>query len=96
MLERLGDTPEAVAETLRAAGVTGVRNTVRILNPVVRYALAATAGVREMDLISGDRLRTVFATGVVTEEVVPAAVLAFLDSFHRGEYPDLEMPTEPG
>ena len=96
MLDRLGPTPEAVAETLRAAGVKGVRNTVRILNPLVRYVLTTTPGAKEMDLILGDRLRTVFADGRATEERVPDAVLRFLESFHRGEYPDLEMPTDPG
>jgi hypothetical protein len=43
-----------------------------------------------------DRLRIVFADGRVTEVPVPEAVLRFLDLFHRGAYPDLEMPIGPG
>ena len=54
------------------------------------------ARMRAIDLILGDRLRTVFATGEVTEIPVPKAVLEFLDLFHRGHYSDLEMPVGPG
>ena len=96
MLEELGNTPDAVANTLRASGIKGVRNTVRFLNPVVRYAHTRAADVYGIDLIQGDRLRIVFANGSVTEEAVPDPVLRFLDAFHRGQYPDLEMPTGPG
>ena len=38
MLVDLGNTPDEVADTLRASGITGVRNTVRFLNPIVRFA----------------------------------------------------------
>ena len=96
MLEELGETPDAVAGALRAQGIKGVRNTVRILNPIVRYVTAQLPDAQAIDLILGDRLRTVFATGEVTEIPVPQAVLEFLDLFHRGHYPDLEMPVGPG
>jgi hypothetical protein len=96
MLDELGRTPDDVADALRARGITGVRNTVRILNPIVRYVASQTPDAQAIDLILGDRLRTVFASGVVTEEAVPEAVLHFLAMFHRGAYPDLEMPTDPG
>ena len=96
MLEALGSTPDEVADALRARGIKGVRNTVRFLNPVVRYAHSCLADVYGIDLIQGDRLRIVFANGSVTEEAVPEAVLRFLDAFHRGQYPDLELPTGPG
>jgi hypothetical protein len=36
-LEQMGSRAEEVAATLRATGVQGARNTVRVLNPVVRY-----------------------------------------------------------
>ena len=96
MLDALGRTPDEVADALRAHGITGVRNTVRILNPIVRYVTTHTPDVRAIDLILGDRLRTVFASGEVTEVAVPEAVLQFLDLFHRGAYPDLEMLIGPG
>ena len=92
MFERLGQSPEEVAATLKAEGIRGVRNTVRFLNPVVRYAKGRLDGVAELDLISGDRLRIVFATGEVNEVAVPAPVQQFLEAFHQGKYPDLELP----
>lgn len=96
MLDDVGRSPDAVAETLRSAGIRGVRNTVRFLNPVVRYARRCLTDAQSIDLIQGDRLRIVFANGTVTEVAVPEAVLRFLDDFHRGRYPDLELPTGPG
>ena len=96
MLDELGTTPDEVADALRAHGIKGVRNTVRILNPIVRYATAQTREVRSIDLIQVDRLRIVFASGEVTEVPVPEAVLRFLAMFHRGAYPDLELPIDPG
>ena len=96
MLEGLGNTPDEVADSLRAQGINGVRNTVRFLNPVVRYVHTLVADAYGIDLILGDRLRIVFANGRVSEVVVPQAVLRFLDEFHRGRYPDLEMPADPG
>ena len=96
MLDELGRMPDEIADSLRARGIKGVRNTVRILNPIVRYALAQLAGVQSADLILADRLRIEFASGETTEVPVPSAVREFLAMFHRGEYPDLEMPTGPG
>jgi hypothetical protein len=96
MLDELGRTPDAVANTLRALGINGVRNTVRILNPIVRYVAAQNPDARAIDLILVDRLRIVFASGVVIEVPVPEAVLEFLAMFHRGAFPDLEMPISPG
>jgi hypothetical protein len=96
MLDELGRTPDEVADALRACGIKGVRNTVRILNPIVRYVTARVPEARAIDLILVDRLRIIFASGEATEEPVPQAVLEFLEMFHRGAYPDLEMPIGPG
>lgn len=96
MLDELGTTPDEVAASLRARGIKGVRNTVRILNPIVRYATARLEQARAVDLILVDRLRIVFASGEATEVPVPEAVLRFLEMFHRGAYPELEMPIDPG
>jgi len=96
MLDELGRTPEEVADALRARGIRGVRNTVRFLNPIVRYAHTCAADVYGIDLILGDRLRIIFADGQATELAVPDPVLQFLDRFHRGLYPELEMPSGPG
>ena len=96
MLDVLGRTPDEVADSLRTRGIKGVRNTARFLNPIVRYAHTITTGVYGIDLIRADRLRIVFASGRVVEVPVPEAVLEFLDLFHRGHFPDLEMPVGPG
>jgi hypothetical protein len=96
MFEELGATPDAVADALRRLGIKGVRNAARFLNPIVRYATPHLREASSIDLILGDRLRIVFAGGRVEEVAVPTAVLQFLENFHRGQYPDLEMPTGPG
>ena len=96
MLDELGNTSEMVADALRSRGIKGVRNTVRFLNPIVRYVHALLTDVYGIDLIQGDRMRIVFANGTMSEVEVPGPVLRFLDEFHRGQYPDLEMPTGPG
>jgi hypothetical protein len=96
MLDELGSTPDEVADALRALGIQGVRNTVRFLNPIVRYAHTQVAGAYGIDLILGDRLRIVFANGDATEVAVPDVVRQFLEDFHRGQYPDLELPIGPG
>ena len=96
MLDELGRTADEVADALRDRNILGVRNTVRILNPIVRYALETNPDATAIDLIQADRLRIAFATGQVSDFAVPEPVLQFLERFHRGEYPNLEMPTGPG
>jgi hypothetical protein len=96
MLEELGSTADEVAAALRTRGIKGVRNTVRFLNPIVRYAHTRQVEVYGIDLIQGDRLRIIFANGQVQEVAVPEPVQHFLDNFHRGLYPDLEMTVGPG
>jgi hypothetical protein len=92
MFDELGTTPDAVADALRASGIQGVRNTVRFLNPIVRFVHGKQPNVYGIDIIQGDRLRIEFANSVVTEVTVPGPVLVFLERFHQGHYPDLEMP----
>jgi hypothetical protein len=96
MLDALGNTPEEVAFALRTRGIRGIRNTVRFLNPIVRYAYSMSEGVYGIDIIQRDKLRIVFADEQVTEVPVPPAVQEFLEEFHRGRYPDLEMPIGTG
>jgi hypothetical protein len=96
MLELLGQTADEVAATLRARGIQGVRNTVRFLNPVVRFAHSLLTDARGIDLIQGTEMRMVFADGREVSAEVPPAVLQFLEAFHRGDYPDLELPPREG
>jgi hypothetical protein len=96
MFDQLGTTPDQVGDALRARGIRGVRNTARFLNPIVRYAHTCVTDAYSIDLTQPDRLRIVFADGRTDELAVPEAVLQFLDNFHRGLYPELEMATDPG
>jgi hypothetical protein len=91
MFQQLGDTPEQVASALKNKGIQGVRNTVRMLNPIVRYAQTQVAESLDMDVIKGDMLRMTFHDGRMEEIPIPPAVIEFLDAFNRGAYPDLEM-----
>ena len=79
MFEELGQTPDEIAASLRTRGIDGVRNAVRFLNPIVRYASSLIPDVYGIDLILVDRLRIEFASKRVREVEVPAAVLEFLD-----------------
>ena len=93
MLDDLGRTSDEVASTLRSRGIVGVRNTVRILNPIVRDVYSLIPNAYSIDLIQYNQLRIEFASRDHSEVKVPAAVLEFLARFNEGYYPDLEMPT---
>lgn len=90
-LQKMGANAEEVAATLRASGVQGVRNTVRGLNPIVRY-IQNTFRLDNFnaDVMTGTTFRIHGATS--QEVVLPQAVTDFLDAFHRGQYPDLQLP----
>jgi hypothetical protein len=95
MLRELGETPDQVANVFRVLGIKGVRNTVRFLNPVVRYTHCLVKNALGIDIILGDRLRIYVPEGSSREVEVPTAVVQFLERFHRGEYPDLELDVGP-
>ena len=99
LLLRLGQTPQEVAATLKAMGVKGVRNTIRHLNPIVRftqrqlriddYRLAVAHGDGVPYL-----LRLTLPDGATQETAFPEPVKAFLDDFNAGAYPDMELPAD--
>jgi hypothetical protein len=95
-LRALGDSADEVAEAMRRFGVLGVRNTVRNLNPVVRYlATKNLRPVADLDLTSGQAIRFVStATGNPRQITLPPAIIEFLVAFNRGDYPDLELPPD--
>lgn len=95
MFDELGETPDQVANSFRALGIRGIRNTVRFLNPLVRYAHTVIQDGVAMDIILGDRLRIDYGEGRITDIPVPAPVRQFLDLFHKGKFPDLELPVGP-
>jgi hypothetical protein len=89
MLDQLGNSPYEVAQSLKSLGIQGVRNTVRFLNPIVRYARTQIPHALEMDVMTGTTLRIALPIG--TKEVpLPEAVQVFLECFNQGKYPDLE------
>jgi hypothetical protein len=65
----LGNTFDAVAKTLNCTGIQGVRNTVRILNPIVRYLLARFPNAMVVDVIRGDAVHIVYHDG--SEDMTP-------------------------
>jgi hypothetical protein len=93
LLNSLGSSADKVAKTLRKAGVKGVRNTVRFLNPVVRF-VQAHVNAEEFDVIPRDKLRVRYAGGKKEEIPLPKPVLTFLARFDKGAYPDLELPPQ--
>src|SRR5207249_1673302 len=93
ILEDLGQSADQVAQTLKAEGVQGIRNTVRTLNPIVRMVqkslLLSSLG---MDVMKRNSFRVVLLDGAEIETALPQAIREFLDAFDQGAYPDLEMP----
>ena len=90
-LEQMGSSAEEVAATLRATGVQGARNTVRGLNPIVRYVQnTLRLDNFDADVMTGVTFRVRGIDGV--EVPLPKAVVDFVDGFNRGAYPDLELP----
>jgi hypothetical protein len=89
-VQALGDTPEAVATTLRAAGVRGLRDSASFLNPLVRYLNRTLDIGGRLEVDAGGELLRLLQGNKVSELALPAAVQAFLDRFHAGLYPELE------
>ena len=88
MLQSLGKTADEVASTLRSKGIQGVPNTIRHLNPIVRYAQGQTECPCAMHIVD-NTLSIRFADGREKEETIPQAVKEFLEAFNRGQYRDL-------
>jgi hypothetical protein len=94
VLAQLGDTADAVACSLKAKAIQGVRNTVRFLNPIVRYLQSELFSTSDMNLIKGDQLSITLRDGRKADIPLPSAVRGFLAAFNEGAYADLELPQE--
>ena len=93
VLEQMGKSGTGVASTLRATNVLGVRNAVRVLNPIVRYVQITTRFDNlDADVMTGKTFRVHENSG--QEVVLLQAIQDFLDDFNRGAYPELELPPE--
>jgi hypothetical protein len=99
LLSILGSSAVDVARTLQSKQIQGVRNTVRQLNPIVRYVQSQIPlDNYRLDLLPSDgegyRLRLVLADARELETTLPRPVREFLEGFNRGDYPELEMPPD--
>jgi hypothetical protein len=96
-LERLGETSDQVAMNLKAYGIQGVRNTVRMLNPIVRF-VEKNLSVRSLsiDLIRRDSICVTLPDGKKAEATISRAIRQFLDGFDQGRYAELEMGRAKG
>src|ERR1700694_450936 len=82
MLHDLGNTADDVAAVLKAQKIQGVRNTVRMLNPIVRYIGSLVSETRDIDLIEAGTLRITLRNGSIERVTLPEAVREFLDAFN--------------
>ena len=90
-LTALGDTPAAVAAALRAAGVTGRRESNSFYNPVVRYLNRTLVIGGRLEIgADGGRLY-LFREGSSHSAALPPAVAGFVVEFRRGDHPELEQ-----
>lgn len=92
ILVELGKTADEVATSLQVKGIKGVRNAARYLNPIVRYALThMKIDAHDLDVTEGNALRLLFQRQRKERVPLPQAVMQFLEAFHLGKYPELEM-----
>jgi hypothetical protein len=91
VLHGMGADADDIANSLRTAGVHGVRNTARFLNPIVRFCQSRLSEKCKLDVMQRGILRIALPEQA-REVALPSAVIAFLDAFDRGAYPDLELP----
>jgi hypothetical protein len=94
----LGNTATSIAATLKANGVQGARNTLRHLNPLVRYVELQLPldeyelSVEQPQVDSVMTLRLTLPDGKMEETVITGCIKEFLEAFNRGEFPELELP----
>lgn len=94
MLEAVGSTPDQVAETLRQAGVRGMRDSTSFMNPIVRHLNRTLNIGGRLEVGAGGAVLRLQLDGKVREVPLPLPVQVFLDGFHRGLYPDLESAAD--
>jgi hypothetical protein len=91
----MGNSADEIAVTLRTAGVQGVRNTVRFLNPIVRYCQSRLIlDSYALDVMRDGILRIHLPDNVAKDFPLPVPLVKFLDAFNRGMYPDLELSSK--
>lgn len=94
ILHSLGNTPQLVATTLKGCGIQGVRNTVRLLNPIVRFVhRQLRADLVSLSIVDG-ALCMERPYGTKVKVTIPPSVCEFLEAFNQGCFPDLELPVQ--
>jgi hypothetical protein len=97
LLGQLGDSADKIAATLKAHEIRGVRNTVRFLNPIVRYVQQGLSlGPFNVDLTEPETLRVALLDGTNIRTGVRQPIKDFLEEFDNGCYPELELQLGPG
>jgi hypothetical protein len=91
VLELLGDTPDHVAATLRGAKIQGLRDSTSFMNPLVRYINQKLDIGAKIEIGAGGTILRMFHQGNIQEMNLPVPVKEFLERFHRGAYPELEL-----
>ena len=96
ILSLLGNTADAVALTLKGNAIKGTRNTIRHLNPIVRFVqhhLRMDDYHLHLEQRAPDEPYVLCLTMAESKEetALPRAVQEFLASFNQGAYPELEL-----
>jgi hypothetical protein len=90
ILAQLGNSADEIAATLKQHEIRGVRNTVRFLNPIVRYVQQALSiGPFNVDLTEPETLR-VALDGTSIRTGLRQPIKDFLQAFDEGRYPELD------
>jgi hypothetical protein len=97
ILALLGNNGDGVALTLKTNAVQGVRNTIRHLNPIVRFVenhlRIDDYGLHLVQRGPGESYILRLALPEANEDTeLPKGVQEFLEAFNRGAYPELELP----
>jgi hypothetical protein len=90
IVAELGDSADEIAAALDRHQIWGVRNTVRFLNPIVRYVQQELGiGPFNADLTDPETIR-VALDGTTIRTGLRQPIRDFLDAFNDGAYPELE------
>jgi hypothetical protein len=95
MFDSLGTTADEIAKTLKTLRISGVRNTARFLNPIVRFAKTKTSAL-DLDIVTGHTLRLYHQDGRRENIALPLPIVQFLNAFDHGAFPELECEAEKG
>ena len=91
LLVGLGATADEINATLRADGLRARRQNTSFDNPIVRYLYRHLDIGGRLDIPLGSSVLTIAREGTWLSIPLPLPVCDFLDRFHGGQYPQLEL-----